>query len=135
MNYEVVPFISVDRARRPIYHTNVMMSVGTSVAVVCAESIPDARQRAYVLDTLRTTGHEVVEISMDQVDRFCGNILEVENYYGKPVLAMSTSAYNAFTPDQLATLREHEEDLVHADISTLENIGGGGVRCSIGELF
>jgi len=135
MDYDIVPFISVDRARRPIYHTNVMMSVGTSVAVVCAESIPDARERANVLDTLRSTGHEVVEISMDQVDRFCGNILEVENYYGKPVLAMSTSAYKAFTPDQRAVLREHEEDLIHADISTLENIGGGGVRCSIGELF
>lgn len=134
MGYTLVPFTSVDRHGRAIYHTNVMMSVGTGVAVVCGESIVDEAERAHVMDTLRTTGHAVVDISQDQIERFCGNVLELESFYGEQVMVMSTGAHDAFREDQRELLLEHTARLVHADISTIEKVGGGGVRCTIAEL-
>ena len=72
-----------------------MMSIGTSVAIICLESITNATERASVVNSLQSTGHTIVDISLAQVDKFCGNVLEVENYYGKPVLTMSTQAVGA----------------------------------------
>jgi len=135
MGYEVIPFHATDGHGRPIYHTNVMMCIGTHVAVFCAESVEDSRERALILDRLRSTGHEVVTITREQMCHFCGNVLEIESRYGRPVMAMSTGAYHAFTPEQRQVLREHLDDLVHADIRTIEVVGGGGVRCSIAELM
>jgi hypothetical protein len=83
---------------------------------------------------LRKT-HTVVDISSDQMDALCGNVLELQSGLGLPVLAMSSQAYHAFTPEQRAVLRRHVADLVHAPIDTLERVGGGGVRCALGELF
>jgi hypothetical protein len=77
----------------------------------------------------------VVEISSDQMDALCGNVLELQGGKGLPVMAMSTQAHNAFTPEQHGVLRRHVADLVHAPIDTLERVGGGGVRCAVGELF
>jgi len=79
--------------------------------------------------------HEVVQISQQQMDALCGNALELLDGRGLPILAMSTQAYNAFTEDQRRIMRQHVADLVHAPIDTLENVGGGGVRCCIAELF
>jgi hypothetical protein len=83
---------------------------------------------------LRAT-HQVVEISSAQMDALCGNVLEVQGGLGLPLMAMSSKAYHAFTPEQRQVMRRHVADLVHAPIDTLENVGGGGVRCSIAELF
>jgi hypothetical protein len=77
----------------------------------------------------------VVEISRAQMEALCGNVLELEDGRGLPVLAMSTRAYNAFTDDQKKVLRKHVAGLHHAPVDTLEFIGGGGVRCTLGELF
>ena len=79
--------------------------------------------------------HEVVEISLHQMDSLCGNALELEDGRGLPVMAMSTQAFNAFTPEQRKVMRRHVADLVHAPIDTLESVGGGGVRCTLAELF
>lgn len=135
MGYSVIPFTAVDDASRPIYHTNVMMAIGTRVAVVCSESIIDPHERAVVLDSLRSTGHHVVEITQDQVNNFCGNVLELESFHGDQVMVMSTGAYNAFTQEQREAIEHYTSKLVHSDISTIERIGGGGVRCTIAELF
>eukprot|EP00004_Rigifila_ramosa_P000825 TRINITY_DN1084_c0_g1_i1.p1 TRINITY_DN1084_c0_g1~~TRINITY_DN1084_c0_g1_i1.p1 ORF type:complete len:461 (-),score=99.34 TRINITY_DN1084_c0_g1_i1:26-1408(-) len=134
LGYEVVLFDSLDQKGRPIYHTNVMMAIGTSVAVVCGESIPDKAQRDRVFGKLRET-HAVVDITLDQVNNFCGNILEIEDYYGRPVMVMSSAAHNAFTPEQRGVMLQHVHELVHSDISTIEKVGGGGTRCAIAELF
>lgn len=134
MDYTLVPFAAVDRAGRPIYHTNVMMSVGTGVAVVCGESIADEGERAHVMDILRATGHAVVDISQDQVEQFCGNVLELESFHGEQVMVMSTGAHDSFTQEQRDMMLDHTARLVHADISTIEKVGGGGVRCTIAEL-
>lgn len=77
----------------------------------------------------------MVEISTAQMDALCGNVLELQGGTGLPVMAMSSQAYNAFTPEQRAVMRRHVADLVHAPIDTLEKVGGGGVRCALAELF
>ena len=78
---------------------------------------------------------QVVEISRGQMARMCGNILELEDGRGLPVLAMSSQAHDAYTPDQRAELRRHVAALHHAPLGTIEYIGGGGVRCALAELF
>jgi hypothetical protein len=78
---------------------------------------------------------QVVEISRSQMGRMAGNILELEDGRGLPVLAMSSQAHDAFTPEQRAELRRHVAALHHAPLDTIEYIGGGGVRCSLAELF
>jgi hypothetical protein len=77
----------------------------------------------------------VVQISSAQMDALCGNVLELQGGKGLPVMAMSSQAYHAFTPEQRAVLRRHVAELVHAPIDTLEKVGGGGVRCALAELF
>lgn len=135
MDYQLVMFDSVDAEGRAIYHTNVMMAIGTRAAIVCSESIPDARSRAAVLDSLRSTGHEVVDISLEQVSSFCGNSLEMESCLGEQKFVMSSAAYDAFSEDQRAVLLDASAGIVHSPISTIERYGGGGVRCAIAELF
>ncbi|MEW5303845.1 MAG: hypothetical protein WDW36_006499 [Sanguina aurantia] len=130
----LVTFRSSDLRGSSVYHTNVMMAIGTGVAIVCAESVKDDRERQHLLASLRKT-HEVVEISLKQQDSLCGNALEVEGGKGLPLMAMSTQAYRAFTDDQLRVIRRHVQDIVHAPIDTLERVGGGGVRCTLAELF
>ena len=131
-----ITFTSLDAKGRPIYHTNVMLSVCTSVAVVCAESIPDPDARRRVLDALSTGGRTVVDITFAQVDAFCGNVLEVRRADGAPALVASARAWRAFTPDQRRVLTAAFEDrIVSVDFDTIERVGGGGVRCAIAEHF
>lgn len=135
MGYGIVPFTSVDDAGRPIYHTNVMMAVGSRVAVVCGESIIDDQERHAVMSTLHDTGHDVIDISYKQVQKFCGNVIELESFYGEQMFVMSSGAHAAFTQEQRERMLNGVSRLVHADISTIEMVGGGGVRCTIAELF
>ena len=117
-----------------VYHTNVMMAVGTDAAVVCLESVEDPKEQQRLVDALEKH-HTVVDITRTQMESMCGNVLELEDGRGLPVLAMSTRAHNAFTPEQRSVLRRHVAGFVHAPISTLEHVGGGGVRCTLAELF
>eukprot|EP00123_Amoebidium_parasiticum_P008238 comp18669_c0_seq1/m.20327 comp18669_c0_seq1/g.20327 ORF comp18669_c0_seq1/g.20327 comp18669_c0_seq1/m.20327 type:complete len:854 (-) comp18669_c0_seq1:232-2793(-) len=135
MGYKLVTFHATDIQGHPIYHTNVMMAVGTTVAVVCSESVEDPTEKETLLSTLKES-HEVVEITRAQMNEFCGNILEVHGEpYTKRLMCMSSRAYNAFTPEQREMLLKHVHELLHTDIPTIENIGGGGIRCMMGELF
>lgn len=131
---DLVTFRSNDAAGSPVYHTNVMMAIGTGVAVACLESITDDKERQHFVAQLGKT-HEIVDITQAQMAALCGNVLELEDGRGLPVMAMSTRAYNAFTPDQRKVLRRHVAALHHANIDTLEHIGGGGVRCTLAEIF
>lgn len=135
MGYEIIAFHATDNQGRPVYHTNVIMSVGTTVSVICTECIENPEERKTVVERLKNTGHEIVDITRDQVNHFCGNVLELENWKGFPVLVMSTQAYKGFTEEQKQTLLKHEHELLHAEFSTIERVGGGGVRCAIAELF
>ncbi|KAL4451603.1 hypothetical protein ABPG75_007265 [Micractinium tetrahymenae] len=131
---DLVTFTSTDSGGGTVYHTNVMMAIGTDVAVVCLESVGDEAERRNLQQKLSKT-HTIVDITREQMAALCGNVLELEDGRGLPVLAMSTRAYNAFTDDQKKVLRRHVAALHHANIDTLEHIGGGGVRCTLAEIF
>lgn len=135
-NLKPVVFTATDAEGRVIYHTNVMMSVGTSCAIVCLDSIADETERQTVVDALEASGKEIVDISQNQVNAFCGNVLEVRTASGQPALALSRRALDAFTQKQRETLDwVYADRLVVADFDVIETVGGGGVRCSIAEVF
>jgi len=134
LGYRLVFFHSTDLQGRPIYHTDVMMSVGTTIAVVCLESIENEEERNNLIETL-SKSHEILPISREQTNEFCGNILEVRSQNGEKLMAMSTRAFDAFTAEQKETMLKHVDKIVHSPIPIIETIGGGGVRCMLGEVF
>lgn len=117
-----------------IYHTNVMMSIGRSLAVICLACIPSQRQRDQITSRLGTS-HEIVDISMEQMEKsFCGNILQIRNRKDKSLIVMSERAYQGFTGEQHERLAKHGEALP-IPIPTIEEVGGGSVRCMMAEVF
>lgn len=119
----------------PIYHTNVMMSIGTSFAIVCVESITDVTERETVCESLTSSGKTIISISEQQMRNFAGNVLQLRSTKGHTVLAMSTQAYRSLTDKQLEAFAEHSCTVVHSKLDTLEKYGGGGARCMIAEVF
>lgn len=134
MNYRYVLFDGTDDNRQPIYHTNVMMHVGSRYAIVCLEAIADQSQRQTVIDSLHTTGKEIVNISFEQMRQFAGNMLELRNSEGKKILVMSATAKHSLTSEQLSIL-EQDALIVAPDIHTIETAGGGSARCMIAEKY
>jgi hypothetical protein len=132
LDYDLVTFDAFDTCGKPVYHTNVLMAVGSRFAVLCGEAISDRGHRRAVTEKLRATGHEVLEISMSQMVRFAGNILELTPASGT-VIAMSTTAWDSFDPAQRRVLEGHGS-VVAADIPVIEGLGGGGVRCMLAEI-
>ncbi|WP_135442204.1 arginine deiminase-related protein [Vibrio tasmaniensis] len=128
----VVSFQTALPSGQPIYHTNVMMAIGDNFCVICDEVIPEFERR-FVVKSL-AKDKQVISISIDQMNRFCGNILQLETVNGDKVIAMSQSAYGAFSPAQLAQLSTHGK-LLPFNVKTIEDIGGGSVRCMLGEVF
>jgi hypothetical protein len=132
LDYELVTFESVDGADRAVYHTNVMMAVGAGFAVVCGASITHSRHRDAVYSKLRASGREVVEISLEQMHQFAGNLLELSPP-GSNVIALSTTAWRSLNASQRRTLEKHGQ-VAAADIPVIERYGGGGVRCMLAEI-
>jgi len=125
-----------DGNENAIYHTNVMMSIGTKFAIVCLDSIKGDVTRQYVKDMLvNESKRELIEISPEQMMGFCGNALEVKAKDGSAVLAMSDKSYKAFGPELIKRMEQHVQHIVHPDIDNIEKIFGGGVRCMIAEIF
>lgn len=133
MDYRVVSFTSTDDKGKQIYHTNVVMSVGDRFAVICTESIADNIERAHVVTTLKESGKDVIEISMEQLKRFAGNMLQVQNKFGENILVMSTQAYRSLMPEQLKTLEKYNQ-MFYTDLHTIESNGGGSARCMMAEV-
>lgn len=133
MGYEVLAFDAHDRNGAPIYHTNVLMSVGEALAVICAEAIPREDQRDAVLRRLADTGHEVVTIDFDQMDAFAGNMLELRSVDGERILAMSEQAKQSLDVDQMEKLAANAQ-IVSAPIDRIESSAGGSVRCMLAEI-
>lgn len=135
MNYSPVVFASCDARQQVIYHTNVMMSVGRRFAVICLDSITNEIERMNVLAKLHGSNKTVITISLEQINNMCGNILEIKSKTtGKSLIAMSTTAFNAFTAEQIEKLQLFG-DIIHSNINTIETIGGGSVRCMLAEIF
>jgi len=127
-------FHTVDGERKLIYHTNVMMCIGDTFAVICADCIEDKKERKMVLDSLRGDGKEIILITEAQVNNFAGNMLEVLGTGGRRYLVMSTSAYQSLTKKQIAQLEEHLT-IVSSSLDTIEACGGGSARCMMAEIF
>jgi len=132
LDYDLVTFEASDAAGTPVYHTNVLMAIGSRFAVLCSEVIADTTHRAAVAEKLRATGHEVIDISREQMHRFAGNLLELAAAPGN-VIALSTTAWRSFDPAQRRILEGHGS-VVAADIPVIERLGGGGVRCMLAEI-
>ena len=134
MEFEPLPFTASDGAGVPIYHTNVMMALGTGYAVICDAAIDDRRERATVLDRIRRGGREVVSITPAQMGRFAGNMLELHASDGAPVLVMSRRAQASLDDHQRAVLAAHAK-IVTGAIDDIEDAAGGSVRCMLAEIF
>ena len=126
--YEPVVFDSVDADGRPIYHTNVMMAIGTEVAMVGLDTIPDPAARADVAARLEASGRRVVALSGEQVAEFAGNAIELTGSDG-PLLALSSRAASSLTLDQRSVIEESCR-LLPVDVSAVE-LAGGSVRCMV----
>lgn len=134
INYKPVYFYSHDAKGQEIYHTNVMMCIGERYVVVCLESITDAKERKLVINSFTRTGHQIIDITFDQVKNYGGNMLEVKTNDDKSLLVMSQSAFDSLTPTQKSELGKYSE-LLPLPIKTIETIGGGSARCMIAEIF
>jgi hypothetical protein len=131
-SYEPVTFTSIGSYGQPIYHTNVMMSLGTEFAMIGLEMIPNKAEREQVRARLEKTGKEIVELSADQVANFAGNAIELHNNDGKKLLVLSTRAARALTEGQRERLSRYAR-LVRLELSTIE-LGGGSARCMIATI-
>ncbi len=131
LDYELVTFETRDGAARPVYHTNVVMAIGSGFAVACGEAIAPLHRDA-VFNKLRAAGHDIIDISLRQMQGFAGNVLELAPA-GGPVIVLSTTALQSLDAVQRRTLESHA-DLLAVAIPTIERIGGGGVRCMLAEL-
>jgi hypothetical protein len=125
---------TVNQERKPIYHTNVMMCVGSKFAVLCSSCIDNAAERDMVIESLATAEKEIIYITEQQVNEFAGNMLELKNNAGDTFIVMSSRAYESLLPEQIAVLSKYGT-LLHSPIPTIETQGGGSARCMIAEVF
>jgi hypothetical protein len=133
LDYEIVVFEAADANGVPIYHTNVLMSVGSRFAAVCSACIREDAREA-VLGTLRRTDHAIVDLTYEQLHAFAGNMLELRTAQGELVVAMSTRALDSLSQVQRDAIRQHAGPIVAAPIPTIETLGGGSVRCMLAEI-
>lgn len=134
MGYEAVLFHTESIKGFAYYHTNVVMSIGEKMALVCLECVPDEAERAHLRNRL-VEFHTVVEISREQLEAgFCGNLLQVENKEGKTFTVLSQTAFDALSANQKAQMAPFGE-LLPIPIPTIETVGGGSIRCMMAEVF
>ena len=134
MCYEKVLFDAVDAQNMPIYHTNVMMALGTTFVVICLDSIKEEAQKALLIASFEKTNKDIIDISLAQMAEFAGNMLQVKNTAGEHYLVMSSRAYNALTAAQIQQIEQHTQ-ILHSDLKVIETYGGGSARCMMAEVF
>ncbi len=132
--FEKVAFTAVDGIGTPIYHTNVMMALGETFVVICLDTVKNPTEREALLQKFEETNKEVIEISLSQMLSFAGNMLQVQNRSGEPILVMSEQAYKSLENNQIRLLNKHT-NLLYAPIYTIEKYGGGSARCMMAEVF
>ncbi len=134
LNYQPIAFTSVDKNGKAIYHTNVMMSIGESFVVICLESIKDDKEKNGLLDQFADTGKRVIEISYHQMEQMAGNVIQLKNKNGEPIIIMSAQSFGSFTDLQLNQFFM-DSKILYSDLTIIEKYGGGSARCMIAEIF
>lgn len=133
LNYKALTFKALDLAGADIYHTNVLMCIGDSFAVLCKESIRDPEELKMVMDSLNETGHAIIEISYAQMNSFAGNMYQLFNHEGRSFIAMSEQAFRSLDKEQVRALEKHGT-LLYSPLYTIEKHGGGSARCMIADV-
>lgn len=134
-NYQLVIFHALDKDQKPIYHTNVVMCVGDTFAVVCLDCISTLEEKQNLQTILADTGHEIIPISIEQLHHFAGNMLQVRNTKGERILVMSQQAANSLSADQINRLQQLNDFILTPALPTIEKYGGGSARCMMAEVF
>ncbi len=132
-NFELVLFETEGHTGSPIYHTDVLMYVGTDIIGICFDVIKEEHVD-YVRDKVNAH-HEVVELTSEQIQNFSGNAIEAKNEAGELFLIISSRGFNALNEDQVNKLLKSYKEIIHSDIPTIEKYGGGSARCMLTELF
>jgi hypothetical protein len=135
-NYMPIVFKSyqnINKKRKLIYHTNVMMCVANKYSVICLESIDSKIDKQIVIKSLKDDNKEIIEISEIQLNSFAGNMIELV-FENKSFLIMSSQAYKSLTKNQIQKIEKFSK-IIHSSVETIENCGGGSVRCMIAEVF
>lgn len=132
--YEALAFHAVDNGERAVYHTDVMMNIGERLAMVCLSAVPETSERRRLQHRLEQTDHEIVPITPQQMNEFAGNALHLATRQGGSVLAMSMRAERSLTPTQREAVGKYTR-IVTSPVNTIENLGGGSVRCMLAEIF
>ena len=133
MNYKPIVFNSFYNSV-PIYHTNVMMSICNKFSIICLDSIKDENQKTAVIANLKNSNLEIIDIKIDQMSSFLGNCIQLIDSKSNPLLVMSSRAYNSINNSQLKKIEKYT-DIIHSDLNTIEDNGGGSARCMIAEIF
>ncbi len=134
LDFRPVLFDAVDEAGQPIYHTNVLMCVGSKFVVVCLDAIKKDEDQEILLRSFSDTHHQVIAISYEQVRLFAGNMIEVVTKSNEPVVLISEKAFLSLLPGQLNAITKYAE-LIPLSIHTIEQYGGGSVRCMVAGIF
>ena len=131
--FELILFETESHNGGPIYHTDVLMYIGTKIVGICFDVIKE-KYRELVTASVKEH-HEVIELSSPQLLNFCGNSLEVANNCGDLFLVMSSRAYKGYTDSQIQQINKYYKGIIHRDLSVIEKYGGGSARCMLAELF
>ena len=138
-DFEYTPVVftanqTVDGKRLPIYHTNVMMCLAETFAVICLDTIDDKKERKRVVSNLEKTNKKVIKITEEQMHQFAGNMLQVKGKDGKLYLVMSQAAHDSLTATQKELIEAHCP-ILSSSLETIETCGGGSARCMMAEVF
>jgi hypothetical protein len=134
IGYSPVSYSCTDPSGKPFYHTNVILHIGSNYAVIYQEGINDPTEKKTILQSLEQSNENIIDLSFKQVLAFCGNMLQVKNKKEEPLLLCSETALKAFDTAAIKTLERYSE-IIPFQIPTIEQIGGGSIRCMIAELF
>ena len=133
-HYQAIVFLALDKHGFPVYHTNVVMSLGDSFAVLCEEAIEEEWELIAVRQLLESTGKTIIPITKDQMHAFAGNILQVRNNMDESYLIISQTAFDSLSKEQKLMLEAYSQ-LLPVAVPTIEQVEGGSVRCMMAEIF
>ncbi|GGD29680.1 hypothetical protein GCM10011368_34500 [Hyunsoonleella pacifica] len=138
-DFEYFPIVftanqTVEEVRKPIYHTNVMMCIAETFAVICLSCIDNKKERKNVINHLKSSGKEIIDITEAQVESFAGNMLQLRGHNDELFLIMSQSAYDSLTKAQIGKIEKHCK-IISSSLDVIETCGGGSARCMMAEVF